>query len=69
MDRLEITENMRRIRMEEARDPVDRAFFALASLDKHQREEVALRFNSTFERATPSMRMTITIGEKGEAIA
>lgn len=69
MDRLEITENMRRIRMEEARDPVDRAFFALASLDKHQREEVVLRFNSTFDRATPSMRMTITIREKGEAIA
>ncbi len=48
MTRFEYTENARRMRAAEQRDPVEAAFYALASLSQADRERAVARFNLTY---------------------
>lgn len=50
MARLELTENMRRMRQAEQRDPVDNAVYALAALRSDGRKAAIAKFNAIFER-------------------
>jgi hypothetical protein len=48
MNRELLHDQMRRIRREEERSPVDNAFYALAALSQSDRDKVAERFNHVF---------------------
>lgn len=48
MERFTYTENARSMRLAAQRDPVEAAYYALASLSQPDREKAVARFNSTY---------------------
>lgn len=59
MGRLSISDDIRRLRLEEKRSPIDAAFYAVVALSEDDLEALSVRFNRTFANCTPPISMAI----------
>ena len=62
MNRQHFTEQVDRIRRDEARDPEENAFSAFAALTDEQRQAVVDKFNKTFNRCVPAKNLVYVVG-------
>jgi hypothetical protein len=60
MTRLSLSENMRRIRHEERRSPVDAALLGIVALSDSQRIELARRYDAIWQGRAGEHRMMFT---------
>lgn len=58
MTRLDLTEQMRRLRVAEARDPLESAYRAFVALSDADKAEMARMFNAAQERRAHPNRLT-----------
>lgn len=68
MTRIALTENMRRIRHEERRSPIDAALLGILALSDSQRLELARRYDAVWNGRANAHRLVFTDlnSEQGE---
>jgi hypothetical protein len=62
MNRGHLSEQIQRIRRDENRDPLERAFHAVAALTKEERAALVAHLNQAFNRCTPPQHFSYQIG-------
>lgn len=63
MTRLALTENMKRLRLEERRSPVEKALYAFAALFDREKTAVVEQFNSIYGKCIPPQSLAFNKGE------